>query len=117
VCKQESKTEGGGIKYTYGTSSCSINLINILDKPEYIAIRDRVFSILSRQDFRLNQLMNIENKNVRDTSLLLWHKRFVDLIKDLPEVVRTHTLCVETAIYRKLLRKSKEIKKNANNTD
>lgn len=105
----ENEVNKGGGKYTFGTSKAAVNLMgDILGKPEHKHIRGNALSLLSRQDFRLNTLMDIGDKNVRESSLLMWHKHFTGLVEDYPEVVKTHVLNVETAIYRRLMKESKK---------
>jgi hypothetical protein len=99
--------EAGGLKYTYGSSKAAISLMNILERDEFKDIRDKVFSKLSKQDFRLNTVMDIKNKGIREASLFMWHKQFADVVKCFPEIVRTHAMNVETSIFRRLMRESR----------
>lgn len=100
--------KGGGPLYTFGNSKAAINLMgNILENPGYVMHRRKALRLLSKQTATLTAVMAIKNKSVREASLEMWHKRFATLISDLPEVVKSHVLCVETGLYRKLLEESK----------
>jgi predicted RNase H-like HicB family nuclease len=99
--------KGGGVAYSFGESKAAINLMsNILEMPEYKGIRHNVLSNLARQDTHLNAIMDIKDKNTRQACLEMWHMRFVGITEGYPEVVRSHVRNVETAIYRKLLKRS-----------
>ena len=96
-------------KHTWGDSQAAINLAtHILAQPEYNQYSKFVSRNLSKQFIALSSIMAIPDKNTRETTLKMWHDRFKGLVSVLPEVVRTHTLCVETGEYRKKLRQSKE---------
>lgn len=95
----------GGKKYTFGSSLASVNLLgDILERTEYIQYEKRVYRLLSKQCEALNSLKSLINKNVRETSLKMWHDRFKLLTEFLPEVIKTHIRCVETGIYRRMLK-------------
>ena len=94
-------------RYTFGSSKAAQNLINILQEPRYNQYSKRVARLLSKQSTILKEINTIHNKTIREATLKMWHEHFVVLCSSLPEIVRTHTLCVETAWYRQLLRKIK----------
>jgi hypothetical protein len=99
---------GGGIKHTFGESQAAINLMgNILEQPEYRKYKRVVCRKLSKQIKAMKALMIIENKVLRKDTLKMWHDKFISLTADLPEIIKTHTRCVETGIYRQLLKDSK----------
>ena len=99
---------GGGIKVTFGKSQAAINLTgSILQQPEYQRYKCFVYRKLSKQITGMKALMAIENKVIRRATLKMWHDKFTLAVSDLPEIVKTHTRCVETGIYRQLLRDSK----------
>lgn len=103
----ENKPEimGGGFAHTFGSSKAAIHLTtNILAKEEYKLFKRKVCHLLSKQIEVFNSIMMISNIRVRKTTLKLWHDRFNQLTDDLPEVVKTHTRCVETGIFRQMLK-------------
>ena len=92
-------------KYTFGNSQAAQNLmVDILRKPEYIKYSKRVARLLSKQNIILRTVQFIPKETIRKATLKMWHEHFVDLCVDLPEVVKTHTLCIETGWYRQLLK-------------
>ena len=92
-------------RYTFGNSQAAQNLIgNILPKPEYMKYSKRVTRLLSKQISILKLVNCISNETTRKATLRMWHRHFVELCLDLPEAVRTHTLCVETGWYRQTLK-------------
>ncbi len=92
-------------KYTFGNSQSEINLVSdILMRPEYEAFSKKVARLLSKQFQVFNMVTNIPDERIKRHTLKMWHERFALLVQDLPEVVRTHTLCVETGKYRQLLK-------------
>jgi hypothetical protein len=95
-------------KFTFGKTQSAINLMGILEK-EHKECLPRVMRLLSRQSESFNAIMHIPHEHTRNFTLDMWHKRFPMLVAELPEVVRTHTLCVETGWYRQLLRDSKKM--------
>ena len=100
--------KGGGFKYTFGDSRAAINLTSsILEQSEFKNIRRKVSRLLTGQSVALKSLMAIRDKRSREASLKMYHDRFQLKVSDLPEIVRTHVLCVETGIYRQLLKSSK----------
>ncbi len=98
---------GGGFKCTLGKSQAAINLMSMLQKPEYQGIRHKVLRILTKQICGMKAIMAIKDKVVREATLKMWHDRFVLLVINLPEVVKTHARSIETGIYRQLLKDSK----------
>ena len=99
---------GGGFLHTFGNSQAAINLMgNILEKQDY-PIKRKVLRLLSKQVNALTAVMDIKDKTVREATLAMWHKRFATLVSELPTVVETHVICVETGLFRKLLKESKE---------
>jgi hypothetical protein len=100
---------GGGFKYTFGDSQAAINLTSsILENPEYSGLRQKVSRLLTKQIITLKAIMEIRNNRIREASLTIWHSRFPSKLADLPEIVKTHVLCVETGVYRQLLKDSKK---------
>ena len=98
-------------RYTFGKSQAAQNLIaNILQKPEYVQYSKRVARLLSKQSAILNMVAFIPNETTKKATLRMWHEHFAGLTLGLPEIVKTHTLCVETGWYRQLL-------KGGNNND
>ena len=96
---------GGGTEYTFGNSQAAINLMgSILQQKEYQKYKRVTCRKLSKQIEAMKALMAIENKVVRRAALKIWHDKFTSLISDLPEIVKTHVRCVETGIYRELLK-------------
>lgn len=97
-------------KHTFGNSKAAVNLIdNIL--PQYPSHSRRIRRALSKQIEFLYALMDIKDIRVRRASLKMCHEgftRFFNNYTDCPEVVKTHTLNVETGIYRCLLKRGKE---------
>ena len=103
---------GGGVKHTFGKSQAALNLVgDILEKPEHKEFRPKVFRLLSKQSEFLNSVMEISNKRVREACLKMSHDRFATSVAELPEIVRTHVLCVETGVYRQLVAKSRKEEK------
>ena len=99
---------GGGCKYTFGKSQAAINLMDsILQQPEYQKYKQVVCRKLSKHIGGMNDLMAIENKVARKAMLKMWHDKFAFTVSGLPETVKTHARCVETGIYRQLLRGGK----------
>ena len=97
-----------GSKYTFGDSQASINLIDdILAKPEYVKNRSKVFRLLGTQLQAFAVIVTIPDRKVRQATLGMWHDRFALRAAELPEIVRTHTICVETGHYRERLREGK----------
>ena len=95
-------------KHTWGNSQASVNLITqILIQPEYQQYSKFVRRHLTKQSVALNYIMSIPSKSIRETTLKMWHDKFFLQVISLPEVVKTHVLCVETSIYRQLLKDSK----------
>lgn len=98
---------GGGTKFTFGDSQSAVNLMgSILQQPEYQKYKRTVCRKLSKQIEGMKALMPIENEVVRKATLKMWHDKFLPSISNLPEVVKTHTRCVETGVYRQLLREN-----------
>ena len=96
---------GGGFLHTFGNSQAAINLMgNILAQAEYKPFKPRICRLLSKQSEAFNSLMAISNIRIRKAALEIWHKKFTLLTEGLPEIVKTHTCCVETGIYRRLLK-------------
>jgi hypothetical protein len=96
-------------KFTFGKAQSAINLMSILEKQEYKEYLPQVMRLLSKQSESLNAVMCIPHEHTRNFTLDMWHRHFATLVVGLPEIVRTHTLCVETGWYRQLLRNSKKI--------
>jgi len=98
---------GGGFKFTFGDSQAAVNLMSsILQQPEYQRYRRKVCRKLSKQIEGMTALGTIGDKAIRDAMLGVWHGQFASRISDLPEIVKTHTRCVETGFYRQLLRRT-----------
>lgn len=100
-----------GFNYTFGDSKAAVNLMgNILQQDEYKRFKTRIIRMLSKQFNALHSLMMIADKNVRETSLKMWHDKFKQSFIDYPEcpeVIKTHTLNVETREFRLLLKRSR----------
>lgn len=95
-------------RYTFGDSQAAQNLItDILNKPEYSKYSKRVAHLLGKQGVILKAVAIIQDETIRKATLKMWHDHFAQLCSDLPEIVRTHTLCVETGWYRQLLKEGK----------
>ena len=95
-----------GIKFTFGDSQSAQNLMGgILQMPEYAGCKDAVCRKLGKQIERYHSLMAIEHKDIREATLVMWHNKFKEMTDDLPELVKTHTRCVETGFYRDCLRR------------
>ena len=93
-------------RHTFGTSQAAINLVeDILPKQEPL-VRRRASRVLSKQIVALKAITGIPDKGVRETTLLMWHGRFKELTESLPEILRDHIRCVETGLYRALMRES-----------
>lgn len=92
-------------KYTFGNSKAAVNLMTTLEKPKYQDRASTVTRLLSKQLTALKAIMSIPDKNTRETTLLLWKRMFIERIdfQSLPEVIKTHTLCVATGYYRKYM--------------
>ena len=92
-------------KYTFGNSQSEINLVSsILTNPQYAIYSRKVARLLSKQFQALNMVSTIPDERIKRHTMRMWHERFVSLLNDLPEIVKTHTLCVETGKYRQLLK-------------
>ena len=101
----------GGFSNTFGKAKAAINLTtSILENPEYQYTRRKVCRLLSKQIEAYNFLMAIPNTHTRRACLKMFHDKFVERVTDLPEIVKTHTRCVETGIYRKLLKVEEAVK-------
>jgi len=95
----------GGIEFTFGASQAARNLMaSILQQPEYRQYKEAVCRRLSKQLERLNAVMDIRNSVVRQATLKMWHDTFPNWCRGLPEIVKTHAICVETGWYRYLLK-------------
>lgn len=94
--------------YTFGNSQAAKNLIgNILTMPEHVGYARKVARLLDKQFKTLTAVAGITDRTIREATLQIWHKRFGSLLDGLPEIVRTHVLCVENGKYRQLLASSK----------
>ena len=92
-------------KYTFGNSQAAQNLVgDILRKPEYEKYSEQVARLLSKQIVTLKSINHIPIDHIRKATLKMWHEHFISLCSKLPEIVRTHVLCVETGWYRQSLR-------------
>ena len=100
----EDKKTNGGYLATFGNTQCAINLMGILQKEQYVSYSRKVQHLLAKQNVVFLSLRNIDNKSVYLSTILMWHKRFIGLTENLPELVKTHTRCVETALYRQSLK-------------
>lgn len=96
---------GGGFKFTFGESQAAMNLMgNILQQSDYQKYQRIVCRKLSKQIEVMKAMMFIENKTLRKATLKLWHEKFTLESDTLPEIIKTHMRCVETGIYRQLLK-------------
>ena len=94
----------------WGKSLAAINLISTLETPEYEKYARIVRRKLHTQLIGLEAMITITDPHYRRAALELWHKQFrgkIEKLTNLPEVIRTHTLCVETTKFRELLQKLK----------
>jgi len=90
-------------KHTFGKSQAAINLINsILKEPGNEQYAPIVGKLLGRHFQELHSINKIPDRRTREAIFQVWRKRFASQVAKLPEVVRTHTLCVATAKYRVL---------------
>ena len=101
-------------KCTFSNSKGAQNLATILDDPEYNRYSRKVSKILSKYFTCTSSTMFIPNKTVRDVVLKVWRERFIERINNLalPEVVKTHTLCVIVTQYRRCIREMETRKGN-----
>jgi len=90
-------------KYMWGKSQAAINLITTLNTPEYSDHARRVRKILHTQLRAMESIMDIKDTHFKRATLELWHHQFSGKLIDLPEVIRTHVLCVETGKFRELI--------------
>ena len=91
-------------KHTFGDSQAAVNLmVDILEKPEYKQYSPRVARLLAKQFKALKAVAEISDKSVREATLQMWHRRFIGLASGLPELVKTHTLCVAAGKYHQIL--------------
>lgn len=90
-------------KYTFGDSKAAINLVKTLGMPEYSLCARKVSRLLGKQIQSINAIMAISDKGVRRAVLTLWRDRFINAVNTtvLPEIIKTHILCVATAFYRR----------------
>ena len=92
-------------KCTFGNSQAAQNLVgDILRKPEYEKYSKRVAHLLSKQSAFFSNVSYIPDETIRKATLRKWHEHFAGLVDGLPEIVKTHTICVETGWYRQALR-------------
>lgn len=92
-------------KYMWGKSQAAVNLITALKTPEYEMFARIVRRRVSTQIRGLEAMMTITEPHFRRAALEMWHKQFPAKLPELPEVIRTHILCVETSKFRELLKK------------
>jgi len=93
-------------KSTFGNYKAAVNLMATLDTPEYSQCAKKVCSLLGRQLTSIKAIMAIPDDTVRKAVLKLWHDRFVSAVSntEMPEVIKTHTICVATTYYRMSLK-------------
>jgi len=93
-------------KHTFGNSQASVNLItDILEKPEYKNYSTKVARVLDKHFKVLIVVSRIPNETIRRATMEMWHKHFSARLEGLPEIIKTHTLCVMSTRYHELLAK------------
>jgi hypothetical protein len=104
-------------KYTWGDSQGAVNLIATLEQQEYSKYSRKIASHLSRFYSSTMAIVAMPDKAVCEAVLLLWLKHFKELVRqwDMPEVLKTHTLCVATTRIRKFIHPKQPEKEEANN--
>lgn len=87
---------------TFGNSQGAINLMESLQRQEYSRCSRKVCSILSRYFDSTGSIMHISDVGIRKAVLKTWHDNFKDRVGqlELPDVIKTHTLCVGTTRFR-----------------
>lgn len=92
-------------KFTFGNSKAAVNLVKTLGRPEYQKYSAQANRLLAKQLVALGAIMFIPDKNTRETALLLWKQMFIERVNsaNIPEVIKTHILCVATSYYRKYM--------------
>lgn len=97
-------------KNTFGNSKAAINLVIALESSEYQVYRQLSCRRLQKQIEALKALLFIPDKNTCETALKLWNKDFSIKINSttIPEIIKSHILCVATGYFRKYLAISKE---------
>lgn len=83
-------------KYIWGNSKGAVNLITMLETAEYSQYFRAVSSIISKYFQSTGAIKAIADRTIREAVLLMWHAKFVDRVTqlDIPEVIKTHMLCV-----------------------
>ena len=94
-------------KCTFGDSKAAINLMGTLNMPEYSLYARKVRRLLAKQIRYLKAIRTITDIAVQITILKLWQDRFSSMVNntEMPEDIKTHTLCVATTFYRKGIRR------------
>ena len=95
---------------TFGKTKSAQNLMGILDKPEHIQYSHKASRILAKYLHSSKAIMDIADKETRETCLTLWRDRFLGWVDRcmFPIVITTHMKCVIVSQYRKLLKEEKE---------
>ena len=91
---------------TFGSSKAAMNLVGILNKPEYQFHARRVSRFLAKYLTSLEAIGHIPHKETRETVLKLWLTRFKELNDEsnYPLVIETHLNTVATGQKRKLMK-------------
>jgi len=94
-------------KQTIGNSKAAVNLIKKLQTSEYSPYSHTIMSSLSKYFSSTAQIMYIPNTTIREAVLIMWCHRCQHILadKDIPEVLKTHALCVVTTRFRQLRKK------------
>lgn len=89
-------------KFTFGDSKAAVNLMKTLNAPFYSLYARKVCRLLAKQLQSIKAIMAIPDQTIRKAVLKLWHDRFIAIVNnsEMPEVIKTHTLCVATTFYR-----------------
>jgi len=107
-----------GFLYSFGDSKGAVNLMKILQKPEYQedtahfhnSITHKVLKVLTKYLEANAAIMYIPHKNTRETALKDRRDRFLRRVDcmDLPKVIDTHLRSAGITNYRKHLEQSQE---------
>ena len=98
-------------KHTFGKSQAAINLVKTLEENDCEGCIINVCNLLGKYQQTIKSLLDIKDKNVRETCLKLWRSRFLDHVDnlDMDDTVRSHVKNVVVGTYRKLLKTSKSM--------
>ena len=92
--------------YTIGNSKAAVNLMRALKTPEYSIYAHAVLSSLSKHFTFTKAIMCISDVSIREAVLIMCKHRFESIMvdKDIPEVLKTHALCIAAGRFRQLRR-------------